>query len=82
MFLPTLPSEKQTMLTTEISNSVHRRHHVHPNEWDSVLYSFGLPLLEAWVVTGPESSSEFPLELGERPQPVPAVGWSLGRKHR
>ena len=81
MFLPTQPSEKQT-LTTAISVGVHQWCHAHPNEWDSAPCSFRLPLLGSWVGTGPGSSSKFPLRLGERRQPVPAGGWSLGREHR
>lgn len=76
MFLPTQPSEKQTMLTTEITAGVHQRCHIHPNEWDSTPCSFRLPLPGSWVDTGSGSSSKFYLGLGERPQPVPARGWS------
>lgn len=74
IFLPTQLSEKQTMLTTETTTGVHQLSHVHPNEWDSAPCSFRLQ--GTWVDTGSGSSSTFPLRLGERPQPVPAGGWS------
>lgn len=61
-------------LPTKTTTGVHQLCLVHPNEWDSALCSFRLP--GSWVDTGSGSSTKFLLGLGEKPQPVPARGWS------
>lgn len=64
MFLPTLPSEKQAMWATKPA---------------LVRTQMRLPLEGCWVNTEPGSSSKFPRESKEKPQLIPAWGWSLGR---